>query len=273
MLVIGSLNSSEEVVYTLLKRRDRERLLEEASHQLKMGGTMLAINTAERREKELEDMVWMMTTLQERFSIPLCLDSSNPFLFKEVLPYYNSSYGPPLINSMTGEEEKLEVLLPLLKEYGCPVVVLLMNEETLKGGVEERVEVGREILERTREYSIPDSSLYLDPLLFPLGVSHGHGLLFLEILKKLQREFPSAKSICGLDNISYGLPERELLDVVFLITLYHANISAVMMTLKGVHGSMMTTLKALYGEDPHSLNYIKAYREGTLSIFTKEALL
>lgn len=272
MLIIGSLNSSDETILSILKGHREEALLERASFQLKMGASILALNTAERRDEETSDLIWMMTTIQDHFPIPLCIDSPTPSIFQEVLPYYNFDYGPFIINSITAQEEKLEEVLPLAAEYSLPLVALLMDEEGLKRDGEEKVEVAERILERTRSLSIPDSQIYLDPLLFPLGVNDGNALFFLETLSLLQDRFPQVKSICGLDNISYGLPAGQLLDTVFLSILYQARLSAAMMDLTRVHGALLRALKALYGEDRYCYSYIEAYRQGTLSIFKEEIL-
>ncbi|MBS3766965.1 MAG: dihydropteroate synthase [Candidatus Cloacimonetes bacterium] len=269
MIIIGAqINTSEhEEIIDIIENKDKKRLLEITKHQLDLGAEMIDINAGQRIKTEVEDIAWMIETIQSEFEIPISIDTPNQEVFKECLKKHNNNYGRPLVNSVSGENERLNKILPLVKKYNAKVVGLLMGEEGIANKPTERVKVADKILKRTRELGIKDEDVFLDPLVLPVSVDTDNPLTTIKTLRLIKDQFPDVKTICGLDNISYGLPERPLVSSIFVAMMASAGLDSFLVELSNVTYSTIKTVEMLKGKDDMCMDYIKQYKADKLDIY------
>ena len=156
--------------------------------------------------------------------------------------------------------------MPMVKEHGTSVVALTMDESGMPSTGEDRVKIARKIIDMIAEYEIPMDDIYFDPLVQPVGSGLDQGVQFLKGVELIREAFPEAHIICGLSNISYGLPNRKLLNRAFLPMAMRAGLDAAIMdpTDKELMSTLMASC-ALLAQDDFCLNYITAWREGKMS--------
>ena len=146
-------------------------------------------------------MVWLVETAQTAVDIPLCLDSANPEALAAAL---KATVRTPMINSISGEPDRLSKILPMVSEYGCPVIALLLDNKGIPETAVTRLDVARNIIQTTRTAGIPDESIYVDPLTLTLASEITGGQVILETMNAIRQEFPKVKLCVGLSNISFS---------------------------------------------------------------------
>ena len=191
---------------------DYSRVLSDALAQVEAGATMLDVHAGIPMADEPAILAKAIQLVQEVVDVPLAIDSSIVAALEAGLSVYQ---GKPMVNSVTGEEERLEVVLPLVKKYGA-VVVAISNDET---GISEdpnvRYEVAKKIVERAADYGIPREDVVVDPLIMPVGAINLAGRSALDLIIRLRNEL-KVNTTCGASNISFGLPNRHGMNAAFL---------------------------------------------------------
>lgn len=264
MVIIGeNINTSEEDVNILFDTRDSQGILELVDRQMKWGSSMLAINCATREEAEVEDLQWVTRVICDRFDIPLCFDSPNPEAQEAALKVYSGSH-PAMINSITAEEQSMSAMIPLAEKYGTMLTAILHDEAGMPTCVEDRLRVIPLVIERCMSAGIKAEELYLDALVFPIATDEGAANSYLEVLGHIRREYPQFKTICGLNNISYGLPFEDHLNGSFYHMCDLAGQHAAYMLLSDSLYASISSLRVLKAEDPYCTSYLQAYRDGML---------
>lgn len=263
MLVIGErINASRKSILQAIQERNTQFIQEEAKNQVEAGAQMLDVNAGVRVQQEADDIEWLVKVVQEKVDVPLCIDSPNP---KAIEAGLKSHKGKALINSITLQKDRLEGFLPLVKKYNCLVVALTMGESGMPETAEERFEICKNIIEILKKEEISTESLYIDPLVQPISTNIKNCLITLDTIRAIKNAFP-VKTIIGLSNISFGLPNRRLINRTFLSMALAAGLNAAL--IDPLDKDMMSTLKAgeaLLGQDDYCLNYLSAFREGKLS--------
>ncbi|MFW5856007.1 MAG: dihydropteroate synthase [Bacillota bacterium] len=269
MEIIGAtINTSEsETIIEILEKRDKERLLKLADYQIKLGAEMLDLNAGDRIKTEKDDIVWMMKTIQREFEVPISIDTPDAEVIRSGLDCHENSYGRPLVNSVSGERERLDNILPLVEEYDVPVVGLLMDEEGIPDTAEGRLEIADMIIAEMKEYHIPDEDIYLDPLIFPVAVDGDNGKISLETVSLIKEKYPEVKTICGLNNISHGLPAREMINGTYIAMLAATGMDSFLVEMTEVSSAVLKTAEMLLGNDRMCMDFLSAYREGVLDIY------
>jgi len=264
MLIIGEkINASRANIAKMVKKRNKEFFQKLALEQIGSGAMMLDINAGTFREDEAGHMKWLIQTVQEVVDVPLCIDSSNNRVIMEGLNVYDWSAGKPLINSVTCEKEKLDSILPLVKKYQCSVIALAMDKNGIPNEPSGRIKIVENLLREFTSRDVSLEKLYMDPLVLPVGANIDNGKISLEVLKRIKELHPDIKTIMGLSNISYGLPERKLINQSFCIMSMHLGLDAVI--LDSTDQKMMNLMRAtnvLLGKDNYCLEYLNAFREG-----------
>ncbi len=259
MLIVGErINSSRPAIARAIGERDAAHIQEEAERQVAAGAQVLDVNAGASLEGEPEDLVWLVETVQGAVEVPLCLDSPRPEALRRAAEVHQ---GAPMVNSITGEEDRLARVLPVVVENGARVVALTMDEAGMPGTAEERVRVAGRIAERVTAMGIPLEQVYFDPVISALATDHTQGREVLAAADGIRREFPEAHLICGLSNISFGLPNRLLLTHTFLVMLMAAGLDAVIAdpTSAGFAESVIAA-EALLGRDEFCMSYIGRFR-------------
>lgn len=264
MQLIGeNISSSEPDIDAIIDEKDASSLIQLAKKQIDWGSTkMLAINCATRMESEPSDIVWITKTIQKELPIALCFDSANPEAQKAGLSAH--THGRAMVNSITGEPESIAHMLPLVKKYHATVTALLHDESGMPGTVEDRLEIIPSIIAHCREFSIAPEDIYFDAMVFPLATDDHATRLYLETVQKIRELYPEYRTICGLNNISYGLPEEDLLNTGFLTMCSLIGQDAVYVALSEAIAAYHYGVTALLGQDTYLMDYISAYRDQRL---------
>ncbi|MEK7449288.1 MAG: methyltetrahydrofolate cobalamin methyltransferase [Planctomycetota bacterium] len=265
MLIIGEkINSSHPKISRAIAGQDAAYLQKLAQEQVAGGAQMLDVNCGTVKN-EPAAMDWLVKIIQEKVQVPLVIDSPNPEAIEAGLSRLSAGHQEQaMVNSITAEKERFEKILPLVKKYNAGVIALTMNEQGIPRTALERFTIAQNLQQITGDYKIPLSNLYIDPLVQPVASEPQQVIEFLESLR-LIKTLPKAQTICGLSNVSFGLPNRSLLNAIFIAMCFGYGLDAAIIdpTDKNIMGAVRAA-EALLNKDEYCLNYIKAYRESQL---------
>jgi 5-methyltetrahydrofolate--homocysteine methyltransferase len=262
--VIGErINMTRKQIKALVRDRDAAAIANEAKKQTDAGATHIDVNAGGDPEHEVEDMAWLTETVAEATDLPLCFDSANP----EALQAGLSRCKRPgtLINSITGEKERLDGVLPLVVEHETGVIALTMDDSGMPEDLDGRLKITRDLAKLCQDQGIGLDRVYFDHLVRPASTNPGQARFILDAVAGTKQEFPDAHCAMGLSNISYGIPERNLLNRSFLAMLVAAGADGAI--IDPCEPGMIATLlaaRAALGVDEFCMEYITAYREGKL---------
>jgi 5-methyltetrahydrofolate corrinoid/iron sulfur protein methyltransferase len=263
MKIIGEkINGTRKMVGKAIAERDALTIQNLAIKQVEGGAQWLDINAGTPPEREPDDLVWLIHLVQEVADIPLCLDSANPEALRVALKEVSKT---PMINSISGEPSRLESILPIVAEFGCPVIALCMDEKGIPATAEGRLEVIRNVFSMTRAAGISDEKMYVDPLAMTISTNTQAGIIIFTAMRLIHNEFPQAHISCGLSNVSFGLPVRSLINRTFLVLALEAGMDTAIIDPNDCElQAAIFTSELLLGKDRHCLNYTRAYRSGKL---------
>ena len=264
MIIVGEkINTSRPRIEEAVRKRDGAFIAKVAQEQAEAGAHYIDVNTGTFLEEEVDHLCWLVETVQGAVDLPLSLDSPNP---EALLAAMKRHKGEPMINSISLEEDRFESLLPVVTSQPCSVIALCMGRTAMPKTLEERVEVGSELITKLTAEGLPREKIYVDPLVQPVSVDTTMGITALRAINKIMSDFPGVNTICGLSNISFGLPERRLVNRNFLALGISYGLSAVI--LDPTDRQLMTTLltvEMLLGRDEYCGNFIDAYQNGQMS--------
>lgn len=263
MLIVGEkINTTRKSIDAAVQARDAEKIRDEAIKQAEAGADLIDVNTGTRLKTEVDDMEWLVNVVQDAVDNRLCIDSPNPAAIEAGLKLARKKV---LVNSITAEAERIKAIMPLVKEYGASVVGLTMDEAGMPKSGEDRRRIACKIMDMIAEYDIPMDDIYFDPLVEPIGSSPEQGLAVLEGMRLIRSSFPDAHIICGMSNISFGLPDRKLLNRTFLPLAMNAGLDAAIMdpTDKLLRSSLLAS-SAILAQDDFCMTYIRTWRAGNL---------
>ena len=171
--------------------------------------------------------------------------------------------GQPLVNSITGEEERYKAMLPLVLKYSAKVVALCMDDQGIPQTAEDRLRVARQLVKKLTESGVAAGDIYLDLLVQPLATSDRAGLEVLDTIRLVKQEYPEIHLISGLSNVSYGLPNRRVLNRIFMVQTLTVGMDAYILDPldKTLMGSLYAA-QALLARDRFCANYLAAHRKG-----------
>ena len=198
--------------------------------------------------------------MQSITDVPLSIDSSIVDALAAGLSVYE---GKALVNSVTGEEERLEAVLPLVKKFGAAVVAISNDETGISEDPRVRFSVAKKKVERAEDYGIPRTDILVDPLVMPIGAINSAGIQVISIIKQLREEL-NVNTTCGASNISFGLPNRKGLNATFLAMAMGAGMtSAITNPLDTEIRQSILAADVMMGNDPDCSKWIKKYRVKT----------
>jgi cobalamin-dependent methionine synthase I len=261
MKIIGEkINGTRKRVGQAIAERDAEFIRDLAQKQAAAGSAWLDVNAGTHPDHEPDDLIWLIEQIQSVVETPLSLDSANPKALKIAIKAVKQT---PMINSISGEPERLSNILPIVAEHGCPVIALAMDEKKIPETAEKRFEVITKILTEARAHGVPDSNLYFDPLAMTISTNTQSGMIALEVMRRVRGEYPEAHLTIGLSNISFGLPARSFVNRYFLSLAIEAGLdSAILDPLDREIQATILATELVLGRDKHCLNYIRASRKG-----------
>jgi 5-methyltetrahydrofolate--homocysteine methyltransferase len=261
MKIIGEkINGTRKRVARAIAERDADFIKDLAVKQAEAGSTWLDVNAGTHPDQEPDDLIWLIENIQSVVDTPLSLDSANPKALNVAIDAVNKT---PLINSISGEPDRLEGILPIVAEHGCQVIALAMDAKKIPETSSERLDVIRTVIEETRAQGVPDEHLYVDPLAMTIATNTQSAATAIETVRLVKQEFPEVHFTIGLSNISFGLPSRGFVNRYFLTLLMQAGLDcAILDPLDREMQKAILATELLLGQDQHCLNYIRASRKG-----------
>ena len=241
---------------------DYSRVESDALAQVAAGAQILDVNAGIPLADEPRILAECIRLLQSITDVPLCIDSSIVEALEAGLDAYE---GKALLNSVTGEEERLNRVLPIVKKYGCAVVAISNDDSGISEDINTSFDVARKIVERASDYGIPASDIVVDPLVMPVGAVNTAGRQVMELVKRLRTEL-KVNTTCGASNLSFGLPNRNGLNSAFIgMAIASGMTSAITNPL---HGELMQAVRGadvVMGRDPECSAWIAANRKPSAS--------
>jgi 5-methyltetrahydrofolate--homocysteine methyltransferase len=237
---------------------DYSRVESDALAQVAAGAHMLDVNAGIPLADEPKILAECVQLVQGLTDAPLSIDSSIVAALESGLSVYQ---GKALVNSVTGEEERLETVLPLVKKYGAAVVGISNDETGISEDPDERFAVAKKIVERAADYGIPNEDVVIDPLVMPVGAINDAGNQVAHILRRLREEL-KVNSTCGASNFSFGLPNRHGMNAAFLAMSIGAGLTSAI--TNPLHDPEMQAIKGadvFMGHDPNCTKWIAKYRD------------
>jgi 5-methyltetrahydrofolate--homocysteine methyltransferase len=241
-----------------LKQGKLDIVESDAIRQTQAGAHIIDVNVGAVSVNEVDMLPKAIRKVLEATDRPICIDSANPKALKAALEVYPYK---ALINSVNGKEESMEEILPLVKESGCAVICLTMDESGIKNDVESRLNVARKIIKRAESLGIKRDDLVVDCLVMAASTDSNSGKITLETMRRVVEELGVSTTL-GASNISFGMPNRDLLNIHF-ITMGIINGLCAPIADPLIEG-LITAMKAadfLAGRDPYGMNYLADYRK------------
>lgn len=239
-----------------LRAGNLEIVREEALSQVQAGAAIIDVNIAATGVDEVSLLPKAVQLVMETVEVPLCLDSPNPEALEAALKIYR---GKPLINSVTGEEHSLKKVLPLVKEYRAAVIGLAQDEQGVPKDAERRLAIAHKIIERAGAVGIPPEDIIIDCLALAVAADPGSGLVILETIGRIRAEL-GVNLTLGLSNISFGLPDRNLLNSAFVAMAIATGVTCLIVDAAKVRPTVLA-VDLLLNQDAYARRYIGAYRE------------
>ena len=239
-----------------LKAGNLEMVNAEALVQVQARADIIDINVGMLGVDEVSLLPQAVQAVMDSVDVPLCLDSANPQALAAALKVYK---GKPIINSVTGEEHSLEKVLPLVKEYGAAVIGLLQDDEGIPNNPERRLAIAHKIVDRAQAVGIPPQDVIIDCLAFSVGADTSSALVTIDTIRRVKAEL-GVNLILGASNVSFGLPDRTLLNRAFVAMAIAAGVTCLIVDVAKVRPVVLAADLAL-GRDKHARRYIETYRQ------------
>jgi len=239
-----------------LKAGNLEIVGKEALAQVQAGADIIDVNVSTFGVDEVILLPQAVQAVMDTVDMPLCLDSANPEVLEAALKLYK---GKPLINSVTGEEHSLAKILPVVKEYGAAVIGLVQDDEGIPNNSERRVAIAHRIVERALAVGIPGEDIIIDCLAFAVGADTSSGLVTIETIRRVKAEL-GVNLTLGASNISFGLPDRNLLNDAFVAIVIAAGVTCLIVDVAKVRPIVLAADLVL-DRDRRARRYIEAYRQ------------
>jgi 5-methyltetrahydrofolate--homocysteine methyltransferase len=262
MLIIGELiNSTRKKVGEAARKRDAEFFRELARKQAHAGAHMLDLNGGVP-DQEVELLTWLVDLVQGVVDLPLSLDSADPKALGKALPLCKKR---PIVNSISDEPGRL-ALLPLLKEHKPRLIALCMSEAGPPSGIEDRVGTACRLVDHLTAGGFAVEDLYVDACVMPASTSQEQGFKLMQAIHQIAENYPGIHISAGVSNVSFGLPQRRLLNQAFLLLLMaHGLDTAIVDPCDQQLMNSMLAAEALLGRDEFCGEYLRAYRQGKLA--------
>jgi 5-methyltetrahydrofolate--homocysteine methyltransferase len=239
-----------------IKAGQLEIIGSEAKAQVEAGADIIDVNVGAFGVDEVDVLPRAVKIAMKAVDAPLCIDSSDSDALVAALKVYK---GKPLVNSVNGEEKSLAKVLPVIKEYGAAVVGLTQDDEGIPAGADRRVAIAHKIVERAGKIGIPPENIVIDCLAFAVGADTNSGRVTLETIRRVKAEL-GVNMTLGASNISFGLPDRDLINYAFISVVIAAGATSLIVNVDKVRPIVLAADLVL-AQDKRARRYIDAYRQ------------
>ena len=264
MLIIGeNINATIPRIKELIVNHDGTALKDLAVRQEQAGANIIDVNVATgagTAEDEISDMKWLIELIRDKVDIKLCVDSADTPVLRAGLEAGGEKIG--LINSVKATEKNIAEVLPLAAEYGLPVIALAMDEAGIATDSSTRLKACEKVIKGCETYNVPVENIFFDPLVMPVSTDINQGVTTLETLKGIKNEFPKAKTVLAVSNISFGLQKRTLINQALIHMAQYLSVDALL--VNPLNEEFMLAIKAgetVMGRDRHCRKYSRAVRK------------
>ena len=259
MIFIGErINTGFKEIKAAVLAHDASVIKEWAVKQTKAKATYLDVNLGAASAK-VEDLCWMIEQVQSASDLPISIDTNKYPMLKEAVPLCKK---PPLINSTTAIDAKMKEIFPIVAEYGCSIIGLVMDEAGSPKTVEKRVEIAGKILSTAMEYGIPPEHLFLDPIVMPLKFMQDQARIILAAASQFQLfSDPPPHVVCGLCNVSNGAIHKKLINRTFAVMMAASGMDAVILDVTDEElVNALITADLVMNRSIYADSYLEAFR-------------
>ncbi len=260
MIIVGEkINGSIPSMAKAIAEKNEARIKSLAKKQSKAGADYIDC-CASVNEGEVETLGWMIDLIQEVTDTPICVDSPNP---EAILAVLDRVKKPGMINSVSGEGNKMDVIFPAIADTKWNVVALLCDDSGIPKTAEDRIRVLDRIMAEAEKYGIRQNRIFIDPMVEMLCTAEEGVSMLMEVISYIKENYPKAHIICAVSNISFNLPYRKIVNQAFTVMAMNYGMDAAVMDPlnRDLRGVIYAT-DALLGEDYYCMEYIGAFREG-----------
>lgn len=261
MIIIGEkINGAIPAVKEAIQTRNADYIRDLAMKQKEAGAHFIDVCAGTEPKAEKEALEWLMDVVQDAVDLPLCIDSPNARTIEAV---FNRAEKPGLINSVSLEGDKCQVIYPLIKGTEWQVIALTCNNHGIPSDVDTKVNIAKTLVAEAAQYDISPDRIHIDPLVMALSTENKSLLNFMESVKQIKSLYPTIKITSGLSNISFGMPARKIVNSNFMtLAIYGGMDSAIMNPLDNSMMGAVYATEALMGRDNFCRKYNKAFRKG-----------
>ncbi|MBF0233144.1 MAG: dihydropteroate synthase [Desulfamplus sp.] len=261
--VIGErINTSRKSVQAAVADRNAEYIIDDVNKQQAAGAHFIDVNAGARIGHEVEDMKWLINTIQPVATVPLCLDSPDPAVLEMAFKMVEKT---PMINSISLEKERFDAMIPFLTGKDCKVIALCMDDAGMPVSSDDIVGRAVKLVEELNKIGIKTENIYIDPLVQPISTDSTKGVMVLNAVRAIKAKFPDVHISGGLSNISYGLPQRKIINRTFVALMMEAGMDSAI--IDPLDQKIMATIKTadmLLGNDNFCGNYLRGVRAGVI---------
>lgn len=261
--VIGELlNTTRPAIQAAVAGRDAEIIRQLVRRQQEGGAGYIDVNTGAGVETETADMAWLIATVQEAASVPLCIDSPDPRVLAVALDLVER---PPMVNSISLEKKRFEPLLEVLKGRACQVIALCMDDTGMPESVTETCRRAERLADALVSVGVDPAATWIDPLVGPVSTHTGNAWTAMAAVDAIKKDIAGVKTVCGLSNISFGLPARRIINRTFLPLMMGRGLDGAL--LDPLDRDLMATVattRLLLGEDDYCLEFMDSCAAGRI---------
>ena len=262
MIVIGELiNGMYKAVGKAIGNREEDIIQHLAKDQVAAGARMLDVNTGPYSKNPLDDMKWLVESIQKVTNVPLCLDSTKADVIEAGLKLVKTR---AMINSTSADNDKMETIFALAKKYNTQVIALTMDKTGVPADRMKRIELAAAIVTKAAEYGISAPDIFIDPIVLPVNVAQSQGHEVLEALGEFRMlSDPAPSTVVGLSNVSQGTKVRSLINRTFLVMAVAEGLSAAILDpLDKELMDAMITAELILNKNIYCDSFLSAYRKG-----------
>ena len=261
--VIGErINTSRKLVQAAVAERDADYIINDVKKQQEAGAAYIDVNAGARIGHETEDMRWLLDTIQPAVTVPLSLDSPDPAVLEMAFGMVEKA---PMINSISLEKDRFDTMLPFLEGRDCKVIALCMDDSGMPESSDDIIARAETLIQELNKIGIQTGSIYIDPLVQPISTDSNKGVMVLDAVRGIKSKFPEVHISGGLSNISYGLPQRKIINRTFVTLMMDAGMDSAI--IDPLDEKIMATIKTadmLLGRDYFCGNFLKGVRSGAI---------
>jgi len=261
--IIGErINTTLKKVQTAVAERNADYIQNDVIQQAEAGASYIDVNAGARIGHETEDMRWLLEVIQKVTDLPLCLDSPDPHVLEIA---YGLVSQKPLVNSISLEKDRFEPMITCLKGKECRIIALCMDDSGMPRSIEDIVSRAHRLVVELEQIGLTRDDIFIDPLIQPIGVDTNNCRMAMAAVKAITTELEGVHVTGGLSNISYGLPQRRIVNRTFLSFMMAVGMdSAIMDPLDSALMACVKTAEMLIGNDDYCMNFLKGVRAGVI---------